>query len=391
MTATILIVDDEERARQHIVSFLSSKGYETHGLATLGEAREWVRRGGADIIVLDVRLPDGYGPALLEETSHLPVRPPIILITAYGEVEMAVEAMKSGAHDFLQKPIKLADLEKSVQRAEELVAMRRELAHLRAAQHAGLDFVVGQTQEMQEVLNQAQRAAAACVSVLITGETGTGKEMLAKAIHQMGPRARKPFIGVDSANLPGPMLESELFGHDPGAYTSADQRKLGLMEIADGGILFLDEIASMPLEVQAKLLRALEERAFRRMGGTTLIKVDVQLLVASNRDLVEMMEQNTFRRDLYYRLKVVNLHLPPLRQRLEDIPELVGRFIRLNNQRMGQNISEISPRAMQALMAYRWPGNIRELYHVIERAMLFCDDPVIDLPHLPPEITGHQQ
>ena len=236
------------------------------------------------------------------------------------------------------------------------------------------------------VFQQAQRAANTSVSVLITGETGTGKEVLANAIHQMGPRANQPFIAINCAAIQSTMLEAELFGYEAGAFTGAEKRKLGLMEVADGGILFLDEISSIPVEMQAKLLRALEERAFRRVGGTNLIRIDVQILAASNRDLLAMMADGRFREDVYYRLKVVDLHLPPLRERKEDIPELVGAFIRQNNPRMGLNITDLTPRAMQALIAHAWPGNIRELRNVIERAMLFCDDPAIDLPHLPAEL-----
>jgi two-component system response regulator AtoC len=387
MTATILIVDDEENARLNISEFLTSRGYEVKDVALLSAAREHIRQGSADIILLDVRLPDGYGPSLLEETLHMPNRPPIIIITAYGDVDMAVEAMKNGAHDFLQKPIELADLEKSVIRAAELVTMRQELAHLRNAQRKQMDFVIGKSQTLQTLIDHAHRAAQASVSVLITGETGTGKEVLARALHQMGPRREKPFIAINSSAIQTTVLESELFGYEVGAFTGAEKRKHGLMEVADGGILFLDEIASMPVDMQVKLLRALEERAFRRMGGTNLIHVDVQVLAASNRDLPAMIAQNTFREDLYYRLKVVDLHLPPLRERKEDIPELVGLFIRQLNLRMGLNITDVTPRAMQALKAYHWPGNIRELHNVIERAMLFCDDPAIDLPHLPKEIN----
>jgi len=387
MSLTILIVDDEENARLNIGSFLSTRGYEVLGASTLSEAREHLQRGSVDLILLDVRLPDGYGPSLLEETLSMPLRPPIILITAFGDVDMAVEAMKNGAHDFLQKPIELTQLENSILRAGEVISMRRELAHLREAQHKQLNFIVGKSPVMRTLLDHAQRAAAASVSVLITGETGTGKEVLARALHQMGLRAKKPFIDVSCPAIQSTVLESELFGYEPGAFTSAEKRKLGLMEVADEGILFLDEIASTPQDIQAKLLRALEERSFRRMGGTNLIKVDVQVVAASNRDLPQLIARGEFREDLYYRLKVVDLHIPPLRKRKEDIPELLGLFIRQNNLRMGINITDITPRALEALMAYNWPGNVRELRNVIERAMLFCDDPAIDLSHLPPELS----
>lgn len=385
MSATILVVDDEENARQHLRDFLNGEGYEVISAANLEEARAQIQQDNADIILLDVQLPDGYGPDLLEETSHMEARPPIILITAHGDIDMAVEAMKNGAHDFLQKPIQFNRLEQSIQRAQEVVAMRRELNHLRGQQRNELNFIVGKTPVMRALVQHAQRAAQASASVLITGETGTGKEVLARAIHQLGPRTSKSFVGINCAAIQSTVLESELFGYEAGAFTGAQKRKHGLMEIADSGILFLDEISSMPVDMQAKLLRAIEEQAFRRVGGTNLIKVDVQILAASNRDLPTMLRQGSFREDLYYRLKVVDLDIPPLRAHKEDIPALVGLFIQHNNQRMGLNISDISERAMQALMQHNWPGNIRELRNVIERGMLFCDEATIDLPHLSPE------
>jgi len=388
MSATILIVDDEENARHHIGAFLDGRGYETIGVATLGEARDRLRQADPDIILLDVQLPDGYGPDLLDEVATMPVRPPVILITAYGDIEMAVEAMKSGAHDFLQKPIVLTQLEKSVCRAVEIVSLRRELAHLRQTRQGEMDFIVGSSQKMRSLVDHARRAAEASVSVLITGETGTGKEVLANFTHRMGPRANKPFIPINCAAIQSTMLESELFGHEAGAFTGAEKRKPGLMEVADGGILFLDEISSMPVDMQAKLLRALEDHSFRRVGGTNLIRIDVQVLAASNRRLATLIEEGKFREDLYYRLKVVDLHIPPLREHKQDIPELVGLFIRHNNQRMGMNIQDVTPRAMQVLMTHSWPGNIRELRNVIERAMLFCDEGSLDVPHLPAELIG---
>jgi DNA-binding NtrC family response regulator len=396
MSATILIIDDEDNARQFIGTFLTSRGYEVTGAATLKEARAIIQQDRADIILLDVQLPDGYGPSLLDEIAHMPARPPVILITAYGDIDMAVEAMKAGAHDFLQKPIQLAQLEKSIQRASEMVAMRRELSHLRAAQHGEVDFILGKSLAMKQLMDQAQRAASAKVSILITGETGTGKEVLARYIHALGTRhsragPSRPFIAINCAAIQSTMLESELFGYEAGAFTGAEKRKLGLLEIADGGLLFLDEIASMPLDIQAKLLRVLEERAFRRVGGTNLIHVDVQILAASNRNLLTMMTRGEFREDLYYRLKVIDLHIPPLRERKEDIPDLVGLFICQNNQRMGMNISDVTPRALEALMRHNWPGNIRELRNTIERAMLFCDENMIHLVHLPVEIAKNKE
>jgi two-component system, NtrC family, response regulator AtoC len=387
MSATILIVDDEENARKFITDFLMPKGYEVHGVATIADAKASLQRGEADIILLDVNLPDGFGPNLLAETATMPLRPPIILITAYGDIDMAVDAMKNGAHDFLQKPIQLTQVEQSIQRACEVVAMRRELAHLRSAQHQNIDFIVGESQAMKTVMTQANRAAQAAVSVIITGETGTGKEVLAQYIHKTGPRSGKPFIAINCAAIQPTMLESELFGYEAGAFTGAEKKKVGLMEVADGGILFLDELSSMPLDIQGKLLRAIEERAFRRVGGTSLIKVDVQILAASNRNLMHLIQDQKFREDLYYRLKVVDLNLPPLRERKMDIPDLVGYFVRRSSMRLGMNIEGVTPKALQLLIDYNWPGNIRELSNVIESTVLFCDDPTIDQQHLPPEFN----
>ncbi len=386
MAITVLVVDDEENARDSLSSLLTRQGYEVVGAATMAEARDNLKRGTGDVVLLDVMLPDGYGPDLLIEAAQQPIPPPIILITAYGDIDMAVEAMKNGAHDFLTKPIQFKQLEQSINKAVELIRMRQELNHLRQLQQQKANFVAGKSQDMVNVHNQAHRAAGASVSVLITGETGTGKEILAQFIHNSGPRAAKPFVAINCAAIQTTVLESELFGYEAGAFTGAERRKHGLMEIADGGILFLDEMASMPLDIQAKLLRVIEERAFRRVGGTQMIKVDVEIVAASNRDLKTLISNGQFREDLYYRLKVVDLHLPPLRERKEDIPELVGFFIRHNNQRMGLNINGITPRAMKAILDYHWPGNIRELSNAIERAMLFCDDPLIDITHLPRDL-----
>jgi transcriptional regulator with PAS, ATPase and Fis domain len=251
--------------------------------------------------------------------------------------------------------------------------------------------IVGRSAAIRALLEQVQIVAPTDATVLILGETGTGKELLANFLYRNGPRSSKSFIAINCAAIQNTMLESELFGYEAGAFTGAERRKIGLMEIADGGVLFLDEISSMPLDIQAKLLRALEERAFRRVGGTNLIHIDVQIVAASNRNLTTMMKDGLFREDLYYRLKVVDLHLPPLRERKSDIPELVGFMIRQNNARMGMNVTNVTPRAMEALIAYNWPGNIRELGNSIERAILFCDNEPIDLPHLPLEIAQIKQ
>lgn len=386
-----MVVDDEETARLVISSFLKSKGYEVIDVGTLAEARNYLQRGASDIIILDVRLPDGYGPNLLNDAAKMVIKPQIILITAQGQIEEAVEAMKNGAQDFILKPLDLLVLEKSVRKAEEIVVMRRELNHLRENQTQSGEFIIGSSQKMQTVINLATRAAESSVSVLITGQTGTGKEVLANFIHKAGPRADKPFIDINCPAIQPTMFESELFGHEAGAFTGAIHRKNGLMEVADGGILFLDEISSMPVDMQAKVLRAIEERSFRRVGGTSLIRVDVQIIAASNRNLKEMMSDHEFREDLYYRLKVVDLDLPPLRERRDDIPELVGYFMKKFNRNMGANVQNIAPNALTALIEYDWPGNIRELSNTIERAILFCDEESIEIHHLPSELTEKVQ
>jgi DNA-binding NtrC family response regulator len=388
MNATVLIVDDEAVARKFVRETLSDAGYETIEAGNLEEAHQAIDTGAADIILLDVVLPDGSGLSLLDRIAVENPQPPVILITAFGEIDTAVEAMKKGAQDFLQKPLDLDRLKQAVERAQEIVALRRELDLLRRSVSEGSEMVVGQTKAMQRVMNEAERAASASVSVLITGETGTGKEVLARTIHSMGPRADKPFIPINCAALPDSMIESELFGHEAGAFTGAQKRKPGLIEIADEGILFLDEISSTNMPMQAKLLRVLDEHKFRRVGGVKELMVDIQILAASNRDLMAMIEAGEFREDLYYRLKVVDLHLPPLRERIEDIPALAGAFLRQINLRTGSNVTEISERAIDALKAHTWPGNIREFRHAIERALLFCDDEQIDLAHLSQELQA---
>jgi DNA-binding NtrC family response regulator len=388
MSVTVLVVDDEDTARSFVSQALRDAGYDALEAGTLAQALQALEAGAADVILLDVSLPDGSGLSLLDRIAQENPSPPVIIITAFGEVDMAVEAMKRGAQDFLQKPLDFDRLLRAVDRGREIVALRRELALLRHASSAGLEWVVGDTPAMTRLVHEAERAAAASVSVLITGETGTGKEILAQAIRGMSPRAEKPFVAINCAALPETMIESELFGHEAGAFTGATKRKPGLLEVADGGILFLDEVSSTRTDMQAKLLRVLDEQRFRRVGGVNEIGVDVQILAASNRNLATMIERGEFREDLYYRLKVVDLHLPPLRERIADVPALVGMFVRQVNQRTGNNIDGITPRAIDALKAHRWPGNIRELRHTIERAMLFCDDEVIDIGHLPPEFQA---
>jgi DNA-binding NtrC family response regulator len=388
MSATVLVVDDEELARNNVRETLSDAGYEAIEAGDLDQAHKVIDEGAADIVLLDVMLPDGSGITLLDRIALENPSPPVILITAFGEVDTAVDAMKKGAQDFLQKPLDLELLLQAVEKASEVVALRRELDMLRRSTSGQVEMVVGENPEIQRIIHEAERAASAQVSVLITGETGTGKNVLAQEIRNMGPRAAKPFIPINCPALPDTMIESELFGHEAGAFTGAQKKKPGLIEIADGGVLFLDEISSTKPEMQAKLLRVLEERSFRRVGGVKEISVDIQILAASNRDLKAMMKEGSFREDLYYRLKVLDLHLPPLRERKDEIPALVGAFIRQNNLQMGNSVSGVTPRAMKALKSHDWPGNIRELNHTIQRAMLFCDDEEIDIGHLPSEFQN---
>ncbi|UYN89485.1 MAG: sigma-54-dependent Fis family transcriptional regulator [Anaerolineales bacterium] len=386
MTLTVLVIEDEKTARDNVSAFLKKKDYEVLEAADLKTGRQLLEQNSPDIVLMDVQLPDGLGTSLLEETVSMPLRPLMLVITGNGDINMAVDAMKNGAHDFLQKPVDFKRLEKSVQRAGEIVAMRRELLHLRETQYG--DFVLGNSPEMKTLLQQAERGAQAGVSILIQGETGVGKEVVAKHIHKIGPRRDKPFMAINCAAFQSTMIESELFGHEAGAYTGADKKKIGLMEQANDGVLFLDEISSMAPDMQAKLLRALEERSFRRMGGNVLIKVDVQLVSASNRNLPEMIAKGEFREDLLYRLNTLQLKVPALRERKQDIPELVGFFVNHFNSSMGLNVQDVTDKAMQVLMNYSWPGNIRELRNVLERAMLFCDEAAIDMPHLPAELTS---
>ncbi len=386
MGISVLFVEDEVNARQNIGKFLQDKGYEFLEAGTLAEARTFLQKGAGDVILLDVELPDGYGPTLLFEIGAMQVRPPVIVVTAYKDIETAVDVMKNGASDFLNKPVDFTQLEKTLQKACELVQMRRELTHYREQQIQKSNFVVGQTPQMQTIMEQALKASEAQVSVMITGENGTGKDVLAQYIHANGPRANKPFIAINCAAIQSTMLESELFGHEAGAFTSADKKKPGLFEVADGGVLFLDEISSMPVDIQAKLLRAIENHSFMRVGGTVLIKVDIQIIVASNRDFNAMLEDGSFRRDLYYRLKKIEFEIPPLRERKVDLPELVGYFIRAYNGTQGLNITGVSEQAMEAIKNYDWPGNIRELENAIERAIIFCDGETIQLGDLPKDV-----
>lgn len=386
MSSTIFIVEDEENARLNIAEYMQNEGYEVITASDLHEAQQKIDSEPFDILLLDVLLPDGHGVDILAKTRKLVPTPPVIMVTGQNDVATAVESMKMGAFDYIQKPVNFERLLDSVRRADDIVAMRNELDHYRSEQRKEIRTIVGNSKTLQLLLKQAHKAALASAAILITGETGTGKEVLARGIHQLGPRVSQPFLPINCAAIQDTMLESELFGYEPGAFTGADKRKRGLFELADNGILFLDEISSMSFDMQAKLLRVLEDHTFYRVGGTSQIRVDVQVISASNKDLKEMIDANEFRQDLYYRLNVVELYLPPLKERKEDIPNLVGHFIKELNPRLGMNINDVSSDAMEALINYNWPGNIRELRNVIERAILFSDNNIIESKDLPRDL-----
>ena len=388
MPFTILIVDDEAKARGSMGRLLSAEGYEILEAESLAHAVATLQDHLPDILLLDFNLPDGHGLDLLRKLSTTKPRPQVIVVTGTASIPTAVEALQLGAADLLEKPVDLARLKGVVLRATEVVRMQRELDYYQQSARAeAIDWVMGETAPMQAVLKEARRAAATSTPVLITGQTGTGKDVLARAIHMMGPRASKPYIPINCAALPADVIESELFGHEAGAFTDAAKRKPGMVEAADGGVLFLDEIGTLRLDLQAKLLRFLDDHTFRRVGGLGELTTDVQVVAATNRDLPALVEVGQFREDLYYRLKVADLRMPTLAERKEDIPALVGLFVRKYNQRTGTSLTGVNSRALQALVAHSWPGNIRELRYVVERAAMMCEGEEIDLADLPAEFS----
>jgi DNA-binding NtrC family response regulator len=388
MSATVLIVDDESTLVSFLERILADEGYETLAAATLGQAEQQLETRHVDIMLLDLALPDGNGLSLLERITRQRADLPVIVLTAHGAVNSAVQAMKLGAFDYLTKPFDASELLVNLSKAAESVALRQELEQLRQKGRSGMDaWIVGETPAMRRLAEQLERVAPTPVSVLITGESGTGKEVLARTIHTRSPRVGKAFMAINCAAIPDHLLESELFGYEPGAFTGAKRQKKGLIELADGGTLFLDEIGSMKLEMQAKLLRVLEGKTLMRVGGTSEVRVNIRLMTATNRDLAAAVRAGEFREDLFYRISVVQFHLPPLRERVADLPLFVATFLEQVGREMGKRITSVHPRAMAAMKAYAWPGNIRELRNAIERAVLFCDGPEIELSHLPAEVT----
>ncbi len=384
--ATVLIVEDEENARQFLAQLLRDSGYDVIEAGTLGEADKVLARGDAEVVLLDVQLPDGYGPDLLNRLHREQPSLPVIMITGYGDIDMAVAAMNNGALDFIQKPVKMARLKQSLDRAVETISMRRELEYVRGKRDPLESFVFGETAAMKKLLGELRVVAQTNATVLLTGESGTGKEVMANTLHALSKRVKGPWRPVNCANFSDTLLESELFGYEVGAFTGATKKKNGLFLEADGGTVFLDEISTMRPELQAKLLRVLEERAVRRLGGSTEIKIDVRIIAATNRDLADMVAAGTFREDLYHRLNVVQLRLPALRDRIDDIPPLVGYFIKHYNAEMGKRVEGAEPDVFAMLKAYTWPGNIRQLRNAVERAMLFAEGEHLQVGHFPPEI-----
>jgi two-component system, NtrC family, response regulator AtoC len=353
----------------------------------VAEARAVLARLTPDLALLDVKLPDGEGTEILEELAREGAVP-CVMMTAHGTVASAVEALKLGAEDFLEKPFTLDRLETTLAHVLERTRLRREVRTLRERTGIGSN-IVGSSAAMQEVMDMVRRIAPAeNATVLLLGETGTGKGMVAKALHDMSPRAKGPFVNVTCSALAETLMESELFGHEKGAFTDARTLKRGLVEVAANGTLFLDEIGELSPALQSKLLRFLEDKTFRRVGGTDDLTVDTRLVTATNRDLAREVEEGRFREDLYYRLRVVPVTLPPLRHRKGDVRQLLLAFIDSFNRDLGKRVREVSPEALALLERHTWPGNVRELRNVVERAVLLSDGPVLDVSVLPPEIRA---
>jgi len=387
--ATILVVDDEHLIRWSLEQQLRRDGYNVLLAETGAEALSKAQAENPDLILLDVRLPDADGLEILERLRAGDPEALVIMITAHGGVQSAVRAMKLGAHDYVIKPFDMEELTLTVRKALETRTLRRDVARFQAElRHgSGLGDIVGVSRVIRELKALIQRIAQSdATTVLLEGESGTGKDLVARVIHFESVRARKPFLAVNCVALPEHLLESELFGHEKGAFTDAKALKKGLFEQADGGTLYLDEIGDMKMDLQAKLLRLIEEKTFRRVGGMRDLRVDVRIIAATNRDLAKALEAGEFRKDLYYRLKVFPIFLAPLREHPEDILPLAKHFIARFNREMRREILDLHPEAQACLTRYAWPGNVRELRNVLERAMILTSGEVLHLEHLPSEI-----
>ncbi|KYF53676.1 transcriptional regulator [Sorangium cellulosum] len=386
-SSRVLVVDDEASARSGLEKLLRQEGYVVDAAGDGAEALEIAAERPPDVVVTDLKMPKMDGMALLGKLREQDPSLPVIVVTAFGDVTSAVQAMRAGAEDYLTKPVDFDALLLSIERALERSALRVEAENLRRQlrerEGEGVEGLIGASPAMQKVYRMARQVAAARATVLITGESGTGKGELARAIHAKGPRVKAPFVTLHCAALAESLLESELFGHERGAFTGADRRRIGRFEQAHGGTLFLDEVGEIAPATQVKLLRVLQERTFERVGGNETISVDVRLIAATNRDLAAAVQEGRFREDLYYRLNVVHIDMPPLRVRDTDVLLLANHFLRRFAAENHRKIEGFTDQARAKLVAHRWPGNVRELENAIERAVVLCDDTRIDADHLP--------
>jgi DNA-binding NtrC family response regulator len=385
----ILIVDDERHTRDGLARALGDR-YEVLLAENIGKAEQILELTPVDVLLTDLRMPEGDGMKLLRRAMSLTQPPVAIMMTAYGSIENAVEAMQAGAYHYITKPVNLDELELVIQRALNSRRMEAENANLRQQleKKFGLENIVGQSPAMLQVFETVRQVAPSRATVLIQGETGTGKELIAHAIHNLSPRKSGPFVAVHAAALPSALLESELFGHEKGAFTGAVERRIGRFEMADGGTLFFDEIGEIDPVMQVKILRALDERAFERVGGQKTINVDVRLVAATNKDLKKLVSEGKFRDDLFYRLSVVTVVLPPLRERREDIPLLVRSFLDQASRENNKKAAEITPEALNALTAYDWPGNVRELRNAVEQMVVLARTERLTMRDVPAAIRA---
>jgi two-component system response regulator HydG len=377
--ATILCVDDEAAVIQVLRAALERAGHRVVAVTNAEAALNVVGRGGVDLVISDYQMPGMSGIALVERLREDGVVIPVIMVTGHGSIEHAVAAMKAGAVDYITKPLRTQQLQLAVDQALEYDRLRRENAHLREeVRHLrGERAIIGESDALKRVLDVVRTVAATRSTVLVEGESGTGKELVARAVHDWSDRADEAFVSINCAALPETLVESTLFGHEKGAFTGAERRVAGTFERAHRGTLLLDEISEMRLDLQAKLLRVLQEQEFERVGGTEPVKVDVRVIATTNRDLRGAVDAGEFREDLYFRLAVVPIHLPPLRQRTEDIPTLAHRFARAAGEQAGKVITGLAPEAVDLLRAHSWPGNVRELEHAVERAVILSPGPVL--------------
>ena len=388
MAEVIFLIDDDDGSREAMARTLERVGYDVRAFPEAEEALERLQAGETvDAVVSDVRMPGMDGYELLRHVRAERPNLPFLLVTAFADVEDAVAALQEGADDYLTKPVKVQELRQRVQLQLERRALSTENRKLkeRLDKSFGFEGIVGHSRGMEEVIDRLRVVAPTKSTVLIVGESGTGKELVANALHQQSDRQEGPFIAVNCGAIPGEILESELFGHEKGAFTGAHQRRIGLIESASEGSLFLDEISELSPDLQVKLLRVLEERMVTRVGGTIQLPVDFRLIAATNRDLEGWVREGRFRQDLYYRLKVVTLNIPPLRQRLDDIPLFVQHFLNFFNDEIGRQVEGVHPSVMAALKRHSWPGNVRELRNLIESLVLFAKTDEITLEDLPME------